>query len=615
MLKDLCNYYDYLVRMNKIIPHEYSEEKITYVIDLTADGQIHAIFPLNPETSKNGKIIPSIELLPFRTGTVYFPESRPKYFLGLKLEINEAGEIPTFAMTDGGKPSSYIKNFEKCKAHNLQMLEGLHSPVIDAYRNFLSNWNPEAETKNAILLDFVKSHSNAATTNYAFCVDSSMKNLLHEDPALKERWETYFNSDARDTGSNYNGICAVTGKYGPIARTHNSIKLPGCSSASMICCNSNAVEGCGHTQSNNCSVSVEAMEKYTRALQYLTNDSNQKKHLISDKEKETYTVFWSMDPNEEAEDFVLSLLYKETKTGDSTFERVHKLLNSGKVTQNEVNAALTNLADVEFHILEMHRESSRISVRNYTKNTLSDVIYNLAKFQQSLMIQEDSMPLSFKTMTDALLPPVAKKQNLSAKRLLEIQDSAFQNGYLSEALGLMALNKYHTEFYAKDRKWARLNTQLSMIKSWLTNTNKESEELIEMLNKENTNPGYLMGRLMAVADQIQHSAKGKSTLSKDYGRIASKNPVAAMRTVMPKMEYYLKDLKEGSKVYYQKLLDEIMDKMPNHNIPIALYPRDTGNYYVGLAQQRNDFFTKKADVEGIDEDAFAVAEEDGTETE
>lgn len=52
MLKDLCNYYDYLVRMNKIIPHEYSEEKITYVIDLTADGQIHAIFPLNPETSK-----------------------------------------------------------------------------------------------------------------------------------------------------------------------------------------------------------------------------------------------------------------------------------------------------------------------------------------------------------------------------------------------------------------------------------------------------------------------------------------------------------------------------------------------------------------------------------
>lgn len=106
---------------------------------------------------------------------------------------------------------------------------------------------------------------------------------------------------------------------------------------------------------------------------------------------------------------------------------------------------------------------------------------------------------------------------------MEIQDSAFQNGYLSEALGLMALNKYHTEFYAKDRKWTRLNTQLSMIKSWLTNTNKESEELIEMLNKENTNPGYLMGRFMAVADQIQHSAKGKSTLSKDYGRIASKN--------------------------------------------------------------------------------------------
>ena len=59
----------------------------------------------------------------------------------------------------------------------------------------------------------------------------------------------------------------------------------------------------------------------------------------------------------------------------------------------------------------------------------------------------------------------------------------------------------------------------------------------------------------------------------------------------------------------------IMDKMPNHNVPITLYPRDTGNYYVGLAQQRNDFFTKKADVEGIDEDAFVVAEEDGTETE
>ena len=55
--------------------------------------------------------------------------------------------------------------------------------------------------------------------------------------------------------------------------------------------------------------------------------------------------------------------------------------------------------------------------------------------------------------------------------------------------------------------------------------------------------------------------------------------------------------------------------MPNHNVPIALYPRDTGNYYVGLAQQRNDFFTEKSNAEGIDEDSFVVAEEDGTETE
>ena len=48
--------------------------------------------------------------------------------------------------------------------------------------------------------------------------------MLHEDPAVKKKWEQKIQEAKDSTDENSNVQCAITGEYAPIARIHNKIK-------------------------------------------------------------------------------------------------------------------------------------------------------------------------------------------------------------------------------------------------------------------------------------------------------------------------------------------------------------------------------------------------------
>ena len=49
---------------------------------------------------------------------------------------------------------------------------------------------------------------------------------------------------------------------------------------------------------------------------------------------------------------------------------------------------------------------------------------------------------------------------------------------------------------------------------------------------------------------------------------------------------------EGRKVFFEKLKQEIIDKIPADGFPAHLDLQDQGRFFVGYYHQRQDFFTK-----------------------
>lgn len=115
-----------------------------------------------------------------------------------------------------------------------------------------------------------------------------------------------------------------------------------------------------------------------------------------------------------------------------------------------------------------------------------------------------------------------------------------------------------------------------------------------MLDKENTNQGYLCGRLFAVLDKIQEDANNIHSLRERYMNAASTTPAAVFATILNLSSHHSEKLpNEGSRVYFEKLKQEIICKLPADGFPAHLDLQDQGRFFVGYYHQRQDFFTKK----------------------
>ena len=115
-----------------------------------------------------------------------------------------------------------------------------------------------------------------------------------------------------------------------------------------------------------------------------------------------------------------------------------------------------------------------------------------------------------------------------------------------------------------------------------------------MLDKSNTNQGYLCGRLFAVLDKIQEDANGIHSIRERYMNAASSTPASVFATILNLSSHHLENLSnEETKVFYEKLKQEIIDKISADGFPTHLDLQDQGRFFVGYYHQRQDFFTKK----------------------
>ena len=114
------------------------------------------------------------------------------------------------------------------------------------------------------------------------------------------------------------------------------------------------------------------------------------------------------------------------------------------------------------------------------------------------------------------------------------------------------------------------------------------------LDKSNPNPGYRFGRLFATLEKIQEEANPglNATIRERYYGAASSSPVSVFSTLLKLKNHHLAKLSSGRKVYFEKLIGEIMSELPDSFAP-NLSLKDQGRFAVGYYHQRQDFFTSR----------------------
>ncbi len=396
-------------------------------------------------------------------------------------------------------------------------------------------------------------------------------------------------------------MCLVTGDDAPIQRLHTAIKgVWGAqtSGANIVSFNARAFESYGKTerQGENAPVSKAAAFAYTTALNHLLRKDSNQRIQVGDAS----TVFWA-DRDSEFESAAANIFGEPPKDdperGVRAVEALFKAMQSGKL------GGLDD--DNRFHVLGLAPNAARISIRFYHCLPLRDLAERILQHFKDLELAPGPNDAQYPSLF-RLLAAVAvqnKADNIPPNLGGAIVDAVFAGPdvpypslWLNAAVGRCRAEQTVNYLRAAAIK-ACLNRQIRRVSD--PNANRLTEkEFLPMLDLNNTNPAYRLGRLFAALERIQEASAGglgklNSTIRDRYYGAASSTPVAVFTTLLRLKNSHLKKLSVGQAAWFEKLLGEILgvvNEFPKH-LPLP----DQGRFALGYYHQRQDFFTKKPD--------------------
>ena len=572
ILQNLAEYYENLVLQEKVSKSGWCQAKVSHAIELNEDGTIKAIISKRKEEERGKKkiwvpVLLNVPEMVTRSSGVSsnFLCDNAKYFLGI----------------DGdGIQKRTIECFESAKERHLMLLEEANGKMARAICLFFKNWKPECADENLS----VKEHWDELNEggNLIFC----MKAIYAQDEKeIQDIWEEYLKKQKQGK----QGICLVTGQRAEIARIHRGIKgVPGAQSsgAALVSFNAPAFESYGKEQSYNAMVGKYAEFAYTTALNYLLNQSEYKFAL-----GDSMIVFWAESGQEEYQDSFLSWLNPKVDNQEEM----------NKVFGNLKKGVWVDLEDIQldseqrFYILCLAPNAARLSVRFYYQNSFGNIIKNIAKHYQRMEIVrpswEDMRYLGIKQMLNETV-----NQKSKDKTPIPNMASMVLSAILSDT-------KYPASLYTDTLIRIRAEQgkvtcgRAAIIKAFLIQNYKwkEGDEYMG-LNEGCEESAYVLGRLFAVLETIQKDANsGINTTSRDrYFNSECATPASVFPTLNKLKNSHIKKLEResgGTKIYYEKMLTELMGKI--EKFPRRLSLEEQGKFMLGYYHQVQKKYEKK----------------------
>lgn len=584
ILQALVGYYEALESQRKIPGPGWVNAKISYGLNLDAEGMLTGILPLKEDVVRGKKTVSAPKNLTMPEGVkrssgiaAQFLWDNSRYILGLDKNNNSERANKCFLATK-----------EKCN----DVLKDAHNVAATAIKNFFASWQPSSASSNTVLRPFLTDILEAA--NLTFFVNGDP---AYDDKVIKEAWDNYKNTNSSEVV----GYCLVTGKKAPIARLHPSIKgVKGAQSsgAALVSFNAHAYESYGQEQGLNAPVSEYAAFAYTSALNNLLADSKHHQQI-----GDTTVVFWAEDAEEASSEVFGSLLW-DTESNilkNTTLTDFFKKISDGKPF--DINSASINPSN-KFYILGLSPNAARISVRFFLVNTFGKFMKNLQKYYEELDIikpaydNKDRLPLWI------ILQETANKnsKDKSATPILigSMLRSILTGEKYPEALLQNIILRAKADQDNPDKKISKINRiKAAVIKACLLR-NYENEEVATVpLNEESKNVPYILGRLFAVLENLQENANPglNSTIKDRYFNSACSTPSIIFPVLTKLSEHHLKKIRSDKRrvIYFEKYIRQLLNKieMKDRAFPLRLSLEEQGAFILGYYHQVEKFYQPK----------------------
>jgi CRISPR-associated protein Csd1 len=602
ILQALNRYYEILAAEpeSNIAPYGYSTAGFSYAIELSKEGELAGIFPL---------------FVPSRDGKKEVPLS-----LNVPEKVKRSGTNPTpnflwdnatfvlgISEPKGKDPAYCSKRFNAFKEFNLSLLAQADCDAARAVIGFYEHYDPASAPELPAVKPVLEGLKKGGNLVFRYA-----GKYAHEDPAIRRVWE-----ERRANREAVMGQCLVSGERAPIARLHPSlqgIRNASSTGASLVSFNERAYESYNRSKAQglNAPVSEKATYGYTTALNYLLSSVNPNPKIYLG---DTTVVYWAESANKKYAS-VFSMLFNpeyaatdETGMKESEQKKAEERL--GAVANGVKRGGAVNLAHLmdgldettRFYVLGLASNRARAVVRFFLCDAFGVFVARIMQHYKDLEIDKEfSSQNTYLTAGQLLWETIPKAATVKeAAPLLAgaLSQAVLNGGPYPAALYYAILNRIRAE--GDTKKSRKINiTRAAFIKAFLLRKfrnyekNPYEEVLTMSLNEKSAQPAYLLGRLFAVLEKVQHEAIGETNASiKDrYFTAACANPRSVFPVLLRLAQHHIAKAEYGKSS--DRRVEEILGKLDieNNPIPTRLTLDEQGIFILGYYHQRQAFFVK-----------------------
>lgn len=587
ILQALVRCYESLAAARKLEKPGWSMVKVSWGLELTPEGQIERLWPLELADEK-GKKRPQLVKLPAQT----------KKTVGVVSNFLCENSSYILGRDNKGKPERSLECFKACAARHREILAEVDHPMAKAILRFFAGWDPQTAEENAVLAPEWEEILKGG--NLVFCMDGVYAQNV---PEIAQAWDEAYADDEKAEM----GRCLVTGQKAPVAILHPSIKgIVGAqpSGATLVGFNAPSLESFGKDdrdkqgQGRNAPVSTYAAFAYTEALNYLLREPAYHSRL-----GDTTLIYWAEGAEEEYSSAMAGMMFSDNMEQED-LKDIMEALSSGKtVLWNK----LPLNPDNRFYILGIAPNAARLAVRFFLQNTFGSFAANLDRHQKRLEIVRPAFDeregLSVWSLLRETANPNSRDKKPPEPLVSALMRAVLMNTPYPAELFIQTEIRLRAEHEVSRGKAAILKAYLLRNVVELNPDNHPYKEVLQVQLNETTTHlpyPYRLGQLFAVLEALQLKANPgiNATIKDRYFNSACATPAVVFPTLVRLAQNHLNKLDGGVKVYYDKLITGLFNTM-DESYPARLSLQDQGIFQIGYYHQKQKFFTKKEEQENV----------------
>lgn len=462
-------------------------------------------------------------------------------------------------------------------------------------RNFLENIKADPKWSDL---------SNNPSANISFMIDGELE-IIASKSYITNAYLNYINQ----TEICKVGTCLVTGKSEKLANGYSMIGFPKSPQAKLVSFKEDhGFDSYGKKQSSNAPISKDAEFCYSTALKYLMSKDSRNNFMVGDR----MFVFWASSKQKDNADDVEKAFYNLFGYSNDDDDDPNQRVELVKETFMSIfSGKRSHITEDVFYILGLYANKGRLAVAYWQELNLKTFARNILSYIDDFDIvcyNNRRLRLGIRQIIWAVSRIDSKKSTISEScpNLPEaIMKSILQGVPYPFSLMLACMNRIWAEEKEDEKNKSRFLTRdmyrAAIIKAYLNRLNDNiNKKLSVMLDKDNTNQGYLCGRLFATLEHAQKKSsddKKSSNIRERYMNAASATPVAVFPTLLNLSIHHVDKLDNKDQVFFEKTKSEIIEKMSSDGFPTHLNLQDQGRFIVGYYHQRQEFYKSKEEKE------------------